>query len=144
VRRAGRSGGACRRAGSVGPELSDRGHYELPETLARHAPAGGPYTPDELGEVCRRGGEGLGKADAALGEFRSAAEMVSLWKGLDLPAWKAPYALRAARLGYLSGFGETLVRGDLDEDTASRAAAARWGKRGQERLDALRKRESTG
>jgi len=67
--------------------------------------------------------------------------MVSLWKGLDLPAWEAPYVLRAARLGYLSGFGEALVRGGLDEDTASRAAAARWGERGPERLDALRKRE---
>jgi hypothetical protein len=79
-----------------------------------------------------------------LGEFRSAAEMVSLWQGLDLPAWEAPYALRAARLGYLSGFGETLVQGGLDEETASRAAAARWGERGQQRLEALRTRESTG
>lgn len=124
--------------------MSARGHYELPETLSRHAPASGPYQPDELQEVCRLAGEGLGREDAMLGEFRSAAEMVSLWQGLDLPAWEAPYALRAARLGYLSGFGETLVRSGLDEETASRAAAARWGERGQQRLEALRTRESTG
>jgi hypothetical protein len=124
--------------------LSARGHYELPETLARHALASGPYQPGELHEVCRLAGEGLGKEDAALGEFRSAAEMISLWQDLDLPAWEAPYVLRAARLGYLSGFGEMLVRGGLDEETASRAAAARWGERGQERLETLRKRESAG
>lgn len=120
--------------------MSARGHYELPDTLASHTPVSGPHRPGELHEVCRRAGEGLGKEDAALGTFRSAAEMVSLWQGLDLPAWKAPYVLRAARLGYLSGFGETLVRGGLDEETASRAAAARWGDRGQERLEALRNR----
>jgi hypothetical protein len=124
--------------------LSARGHYELPETLSRHAPARGQYQPGELQEVCRLAGEGLGSEDAALGEFRSAAEMISLWRDLDLPAWEAPYALRAARLGYLSGFGETLVRSGLDEDTASQAAAARWGERGQERLEDLRKRESAG
>jgi hypothetical protein len=124
--------------------LSARGHYELPETLARHAPVSGPYQPEELQEVCRLAGEGLGGEDAALGEFRSAAEMVSLWQGLDLPAWKAPYALRAVRLGYLSGFGEMLVRGGLHEETASRAAAARWGERWQERLEALRHRGDPG
>ncbi|WP_152670704.1 hypothetical protein [Rubrobacter aplysinae] len=69
--------------------------------------------------------------------------MVSLWRDLDLPAWKAPYALRAARLGYLAGFGDALTRGGLDEGTASRAAAARWGGRWQERLGALRKREDS-
>lgn len=124
--------------------MSARGHYELPETLDRHAPASGPYRSSELGEICRKAGEGLGGEDAALGEFRSAADMISLWRGLDLPAWEAPYALRAARLGYLSGFGNTLTWGGLDEETSSRAAAARWGKRGPERLEALRKRDSIG
>lgn len=124
--------------------MSARGHYELPDTLARHASDSGPYRSGELQEVCRMAGEGLGGGDAALGEFRSAADMISLWRGLDLPAWEAPYALRAARLGYLSGFGEALLRGGLDEETASRAAAARWGKRGQERLEALRNRGERG
>jgi hypothetical protein len=114
----------------------------VPETLDRHVPASGPYRPHELQEVCRHAGEGLGREDVALGQFRSAAEMISLWHDLDLPAWEAPYVLRAARLGYLSGFSEALVQGKLDEDTALRAASARWGQRGQDRLEALRERES--
>jgi hypothetical protein len=116
----------------------------LPESLARHAPVSGPYQPSELNEICRKAGEGLGREDAALGEFRSAAQMIALWRDLDLPAWKAPYALRAARLGYLAGFGEALVSSGLDEETASRAASARWGERWQERLEALRRREGPG
>ncbi len=70
--------------------------------------------------------------------------MVSLWQDLDLPAWKAPYVLRAARLGYLSGFGDALAWGGLDKEISSRAAAARWGDRGQERLEALRNRGGPG
>ncbi len=124
--------------------MSARGHYELPETLSRHAPARGQYQPGELQEVCRLAGEGLGREDAALGEFRSAAEMVSLWWDLDLPAWEAPYTLRAARLGYLSGFSEALVSGGLHEETAREAASARWGERGPERLRALRERQGGG
>jgi hypothetical protein len=121
--------------------LSARGYYELPGTLARHVPASGPYQPGELREVCRPAGDGLGREDAALGEFRSAADMVSLWQGLDLPAWEAPYTLRAARLGYLSGFGAALTGGSLNEETAREAASARWGERGPERLRALRERQ---
>jgi len=123
--------------------LSARGYYELPETLAHHAPAIGPYRPGELQEVCRKAGEGLGREDAAHGKFRSAAEMISLWRDLDLPAWEAPYVLRAARLGYLSGFDEALLQDGHDEETALRAASARWGERGQERLDTLREREGS-
>lgn len=37
-------------------------------------------------------GEGLGDEDARLARFRSAAEMVGMWRGLDLPAWISPYA----------------------------------------------------
>lgn len=70
--------------------------------------------------------------------------MVSLWRGLDLPAWEAPYVLRAARLGYLSGFSEALVYGALDEQIVRGAAALRWGERWPERLKALRDREAGG
>lgn len=121
--------------------MTATGEYYLPQELARHASDRGPFSSEELREVCRRAGEGLGREDAARAEFRAAAEMVSLWRGLDLPAWEAPYALRAARLGYLSGFGEALVRGGLDEEMASRAASARWGERWPERLEALRGRQ---
>lgn len=117
--------------------------YHLPRELARHAPERGPLRPDRLREVCRRAGEGLGREDAARSEFRQAAEMVSLWRGLDLPAWEAPYVLRDARLGYLSGFSGALVRGGLGEETVSRAASARWGERWPERLRALRDREGS-
>ncbi len=115
--------------------------YHLPQELARHAPGRAPFRPEELRDVCRRAGEGLGKDDASRSEFRQAAEMVSLWRGLDLPAWEAPYTLRAARLGYLSGFSEALVSGGLHEETAREAASARWGERGPGRLRALRERQ---
>lgn len=117
------------------------GHYYLPPELARHASGSGPFPPGELRQACQQAGQGLGKEDAEQGEFRAASEMVSLWKGLDLPAWEAPYALRATRLGYLSGFDETLVHGGLDRQTVSRAAAARWGDQWAKRLQALRSRE---
>lgn len=120
--------------------MTAAGQYYLPQELARHASDRGPFSPGELREVCHRAGEGLGREDAARAEFRVAAQMVSLWQDLDLPAWEAPYVLRAARLGYLSGFGGALVRGGLDEETASRAASARWGERWPERLEALRGR----
>lgn len=120
--------------------MTAAGKYHLPGDLARHAPERGPFDPESLREVCRRAGEGLGREDAARGEFRRAARMISLWRGLDLPAWEAPYALRAARLGYLSGFSEALLSDSLDEETVRRAASARWGERWPERLQALRDR----
>jgi hypothetical protein len=69
--------------------------------------------------------------------------MVALWKGLDLPAWEAPYVLRAVRLGYLAGYGEVLVSGELAEDRTNAAAEARWGEDWQKRLAAARERERT-
>ena len=50
-----------------------------------------------------------------------------MWRGLDLPAWVAPYVLRDARLGYLAGYGEVLVSGEIAEERAEKAAEARWG-----------------
>src|SRR5919202_6862832 len=98
--------------------------FPLPRELARHARRD-RFTPDELREACRMAGEGLGRADAREARFRSATEMVALWKGLDLPAWEAPYVLRAARLGYLAGYDNALVSGELTEDRVSAAAEAR-------------------
>jgi hypothetical protein len=113
--------------------------YRLPQELARHAP-GDSFAPDELRGVCRRAGKGLGRADAREARFRSAAEMIALWEGLDLPAWVAPYALRDARLGYLAGYDEALVSGELPEDTAKKAAEARWGEDWREKLAARERR----
>src|SRR5215212_7142269 len=67
--------------------------------------------------------------------FRPAAEMVEMWHGLDLPAWVAPYALRDARLGYLRGYDEALVSGELPGEQAERAARARWGEGWREKLE---------
>jgi hypothetical protein len=80
-----------------------------------------------LRRVCRSAGEGLGREDAGEAWFRSAAEMVEMWFGLDLPAWVAPYALRDARLGYVDGYERALVSGELLEERTERAARARWG-----------------
>lgn len=113
--------------------------YPLPPELARHV-TGRKFAPEELQEVCRGAGEGLGREDAVEARFRSAAEMVALWRGLDLPAWEAPYALRAARLGYISGYGARLRPGALSESAAARAAEARWGEEWPRRLAALRRR----
>ncbi len=60
--------------------------------------------------------------------------MVALWRGLDLPAWVAPYALRDARLGYINGYASLLVSGELSEERTARAAEARWGEGWQEKL----------
>jgi hypothetical protein len=103
--------------------LTPHGEYTLPGELARHAPEE-TFSPDELREA----------------RFRAAAEMVEMWRGLDLPAWVAPYALRDARLGYLNGYERTLLSGELSEDQIVRAAEARWGERWQERLAAARNR----
>jgi hypothetical protein len=113
--------------------------YRLPDELARHVP-GDSFTPEELRGACRRAGEGLGRADAAAGRFRPAAEMVALWRGLDLPAWEAPYVLRAARLGYIGGYTRSLLSGELSGEQTRRAAEARWGDGWPERLAAARGR----
>lgn len=115
--------------------------YPLPEGLARHV-AGGPFAPDELREACREAGEGLGRADAREARFRSAAEMVEMWRGLDLPAWVAPYALRDARLGYLAGYDEALVSGESAGERMRAAAEARWGDGWRGKLAAARERKS--
>ena len=117
-----------------------RSKYPLPRELSRYA-SGDSFVPDELRGACRAAGDGLGRADAREARFRSAAEMVGLWKGLDLPAWEAPYVLRAVRLGYLAGYDEILVSGELSEDRAKTAAEARWGEAWQKKLAAARERE---
>ncbi|MBA3790018.1 MAG: hypothetical protein H0X23_02095 [Rubrobacter sp.] len=117
-------------------EGSASGQYPLPPALAHHAGGESFVVPGELRAACREAGEGLGREDAALGVFRSAAEMVALWRGLDLPAWEAPYVLRDARLGYLNGYGAALVAGDLPGEHIARAAEARWGEGWQEKLEA--------
>lgn len=112
-----------------------KGRYRLPGELARHAP-GDEFDPDELRKVCQKAGENLGAEDAGEAFFRSAAEMVALWRGLDLPAWKAPYILRDARLGYLNGYEQALISGRLCEEQTRRAAEARWGEDWRKRLEA--------
>jgi hypothetical protein len=115
------------------------GTYSLPEGLARHAP-GERFAPGGLRGACRQAGEGLGWEDAREPIFRTAAQMVAMWRGLDLPAWEAPYVLRDARLGYLHGFEKALTSGEMSERQTARAAESRWGDRWQEKLEAARKR----
>ncbi len=98
--------------------MSGRG-YPLPRELARHVPKR-VFGPDELRRACREAGEGLGHADAREARFRSAAEMVEMWRGLDLPAHVAPYALRDARLGYLTGYAGMLTSGEMPEGSSTR------------------------
>jgi hypothetical protein len=116
-----------------------RGTYFLPEGLARHAPRE-RFAPDELRAACRKAGEELGWVDARKARFRTAAQMVAMWRGLDLPAWEAPYVLRDARLGYLHGYERALVSGGMSEQQIGRAAESRWGERWREKLEAARKR----
>ena len=113
--------------------------YPLPRELARYA-SNRAFAPDELRRACRTAGEGLGRADAREARFRSAAEMVALWKGLDLPAWVAPYTLRDARLGYLNGYEETLLCGELPKRRVKVAAEARWGDDWRQKHRAARRR----
>src|ERR671939_965631 len=108
--------------------------YPLPEGLARLANRKS-FAPNELREACRSAGERLGREDAREARFRSAAEMVEMWWGLDLPAWVAPYALRDARLGYLKGYEGALVSGELPREKAERAAKARWGDGWERKLE---------
>jgi hypothetical protein len=113
--------------------------YSLPEGLARHA-SRERFAPGELREACREAGEGLGWEDAREPRFRTAAQMVAMWRGLDLPAWEAPYVLRDARLGYLHGYEEALTSGVMSERQTARAAESRWGERWPEKLEAARER----
>jgi hypothetical protein len=116
-----------------------RGTYSLPEELARQAPRT-RFAPDELRGACREAGEELGQEDARKARFRTAPQMVEMWRGLDLPAWEAPYVLRDARLGYLNGYESALISGDMSEQHISCAAESRWGERWRERLRAARER----
>ncbi len=113
--------------------------YRLPRELARHS-SGGMFAPEELRPVCRRAGEGLGREDAAEARFRPAAEMVEMWRGLDLPAWVAPYVLRDARLGYLKGYEQALLSGQLFTEETEHAARARWNDGWEAKLEAARRR----
>jgi hypothetical protein len=113
--------------------------YVLPVELTRHV-SRKRFTPDELRGACRLAGKGLGSEDAGEARFRTAAEMVEMWRGLDLPAWIAPYALRDARLGYLNGYERALVSGELSEGRTVRAAKSRWGDGWREKLEAARRR----
>jgi hypothetical protein len=116
-----------------------RGAYSLPEELSRHARKE-RFAPDELREACRGAGEELGWQDARGPRFRTAAQMVAMWRDLDLPAWEAPYVLRDARLGYLQGYEKALTSGGMSERQIVRAAESRWGERWREKLKAARKR----
>ena len=116
-----------------------RGTYSLPEELARHASIK-RFAPDELRLACRESGEELGREDARMARFRTAAQMVEMWRGLDLPAWEAPYVLRDARLGYLNGYERALISGEMSEQQISIAAESRWGQRWREKLRAARER----
>jgi hypothetical protein len=120
--------------------LVTRGRYSLPEELSRHVRKG-RFAPDELRGACRAAGEGLGREDAGEARFRTAAEMVEMWRGLDLPAWVAPYALRDARLGYLNGYERALISGELSEEQTARAARSRWDEEWRKRLEAARRRD---
>ena len=86
----------------------------------------------------------MGRGDAREARFRSAAEMVEMWRGLDLPAWVAPYALRDARLGYLAGYGKALASGELAGGQVREAAEARWGDDWRDKLASFREREARG
>ena len=123
----------------TGRRYRSRGPYSLPEELARHAPKK-RFTPDELRRACREAGEQLGREDAKKARFRAAAQMVEIWRGLDLPAWEAPYVLRDARLGYLNGYERAVISGNMSEQQIIRAAEARWGEKWRERLRAARER----
>ena len=119
--------------------LVARGTYSIPKELARHAPRE-RFALDELRGACREAGEALGLEDAKKARFRTAPQMVEMWRGLDLPAWKAPYVLRDARLGYLNGYERALISGEMSEQQISYAAESRWGERWPERLSAARER----
>ncbi|HSK82082.1 MAG TPA: hypothetical protein VK902_01575 [Rubrobacter sp.] len=116
-----------------------RGTYSLPEDLARHA-LRERFAPHELRGACREAGEALGWEDAKKTNFRTASQMVEMWRGLDLPGWEAPYVVRDARLGYLNGYERALISGEMSEQQISNAAESRWGERWQGKLRAARER----
>jgi hypothetical protein len=89
-------------------------------------------------------GKGLGHADAWEARFRSAAETVRPWRGLELPGWVALYALRGARIGYLNGYEEALLYGELPEMRVQEAAKARWGDGWRRKLKATHQRQKLG
>jgi hypothetical protein len=126
--------------GNEGKALVARGAYTLPKELARHAPTKRFFAPDELRGACLKAGEKLGWEDARKATFRTAAQMVEMWRGLDLPAWEAPYVLRDARIGYLNGYERALISGEMSEQRIGHAAESRWGERWRERLGAARER----
>lgn len=136
-----RGPGGARPIVLASPRMSEEAKYPLPGELARHARRDS-FSPDELRRGCREAGEGLGREDAREARFRAAAEMVEMWRGLDLPAWRAPYVLRDARLGYINGYERALVSGELPERQTARAAESRWGEGWQKKLDAARRRAS--
>jgi hypothetical protein len=107
--------------------------------LARHSPRK-RFAPDELRGACHKSGDGLGREDARKAKFRTAAQMVAMWRGLDLPAWEAPYVLRDARLGYLKGYERALTSGEMSEHQIGHATESRWGARWRERLRSARER----
>jgi hypothetical protein len=127
--------------GNIGKRLAARGMYSLPEELARHASRKW-FDPDEVRGACREAGEGLGGEDARKAKFRTAAQMVGMWRGLDLPAWEAPYVLRDARLGYLNGYEKALISGEMSAQQVDCAAESRWGERWRERLEAAHERSA--
>ena len=105
--------------------------------LATSPESGSPPT-SFAGPVTRR--ERSSWEDARKANFRTAPQMVEMWRGLDLPAWEAPYVLRAARLGYLNGYERALISGEMSEQQIGYAAESRWGQRWRERLRAARER----
>ena len=125
--------------GNGGKSLAARGTYSLPEELARHASRKW-FASDQLRGACCEAGEGLGGEDARKAKFRTAAQMVEMWRGLDLPAWEAPYVLRDARLGYLHGYERALIFGEMSEQQIECAAESRWGERWRQRLEAAQER----
>ena len=126
--------------GNEGKTLVARGAYTLPKELARHVPTKRFFAPDELRRACLKAGEKFGWEDARKARFRTAAQMVEMWRGLDLPAWEAPYVLRDARIGYLNGYERALISGEMSEQRIAHAAESRWGERWRERLGAARER----
>jgi hypothetical protein len=76
-----------------------RGTYSLPEELACHV-SKTPFAAGELRCACHdKAGEGLGRKDRRNARLRTAAQMVAIWRGVELPAWEAPYVLRDAKMG---------------------------------------------
>ena len=116
--------------------IPDGNGRRIPGELARQAHKE-RFAPEELRGACNC--KDRNKRSCFFGGAREGRP--GECEGLDLPAWVAPYSLRDARLGYLDGYGETLISGKLSEEQTSRAAEARWGQEGwRERLAAARKR----